>query len=406
VGTETPIPAATFAAPVGELDEAAFAAFVGALRAETADDVTVEPPRITVRTGDDRTDLRVVPAGADPDGTEAVDGDVDAVVTAAEGASGPHVLGPADLRQRLLYGLDADAADALCERFLDAPARSERDAADAVGTASPATTDATGTADDDAPNAVEPHVDAGDAGARPDDSDDGSRGGDGAGTTVTAAGWDAPAPRVVAAAALALIVVIAVAVGGALPAGDLLGDGAASAGVDDGEAGTAGNGTDGESVATTTATATAGDPVGITRTVGIDGTRERNVAPEPTCTRSPLLVVQIQMNALKHNDNATNDGIRTVRRFASPRNRRVVGSFERLVSTVRSPTFAPMLTYESVRYAPGTVDERSALVNVTTYADGNATGRYAFFLSKQAGSTYDGCWMTDGVQALPVEGAD
>jgi hypothetical protein len=225
---------------------------------------------------------------------------------------------------------------------------------------------------------------------------------------VTATGWDAPAPRVVAAAALALIVVVAVAVGGALPAGDLPGDGAASAGVDDGEAGTAGNGTAGGSVATTTATATttADGPVGITRTVGIDGTRERNVAPEPTCTRSPLLVVQIQMNALKHNDNATNDGIRTVRRFASPRNRRVVGSFERLVSTVRSPTFAPMLTYESVRYAPGTVDERSALVNVTTYADGNATGRYAFFLSKQAGSTYDGCWMTDGVQALPVEGAD
>ena len=121
---------------------------------------------------------------------------------------------------------------------------------------------------------------------------------------------------------------------------------------------------------------------------------------EPTCNRSYLHVVQIQMNALKYNDNEKNDGIRTVRRFASPRNREAVGSLEQYVRIIESDTYAPMLTYDSAEYAPRRTGADTADVRVVTRENGNVTGRYVFRLGKQEDNEYDGCWMTEGVQSL------
>jgi len=104
------------------------------------------------------------------------------------------------------------------------------------------------------------------------------------------------------------------------------------------------------------------------------------------------------MNALRFNDNETNDGIRTVRRFASPQNREGV-SYSELVRVVNSRSYDAMLTYDSVEYLPERTGEDSARVRVVTRENEVVTGRFLFRLSRQEGGEYDGCWMTDGVLA-------
>ena len=141
----------------------------------------------------------------------------------------------------------------------------------------------------------------------------------------------------------------------------------------------------------------------------------RSTALEPTCDRPPLLVVQIQMNALRHNDPTTNDGIRTTRRFASPGNRRTVGSFARFVELFETSTYAPMLSYDSAEYVPERVDGDVAEIRVVTRENGTVTAGYTFRLrqigaddgSITGGSAgYDGCWMTDSVVASEPAGTD
>ena len=134
----------------------------------------------------------------------------------------------------------------------------------------------------------------------------------------------------------------------------------------------------------------------------------RHTTLEPTCDRPPLLVVQIQMNALQQNDPTTNDGIRTTRRFASPGNRRTVGSTAQFVDLFQTPTYAPMLSFDSAEYASERVEDDVAKIRVVTRENGTVTAQYTFRLrqigaedgSITGGSAgYDGCWMTDGVIA-------
>jgi hypothetical protein len=126
----------------------------------------------------------------------------------------------------------------------------------------------------------------------------------------------------------------------------------------------------------------------------------------PTCDRSALHVVQLQMNAFRYNDNATNDGIRTARAFSSPSNRRTIGSVDRFITIFDTPQYSPMLTYDSVEYSVPRIDGDTAKVDVVTREAGNVTGRYEFWLRKvpddgenETGDGPGGCWMTSGVMA-------
>jgi hypothetical protein len=121
----------------------------------------------------------------------------------------------------------------------------------------------------------------------------------------------------------------------------------------------------------------------------------------PTCERSFLAVVQLQMNALKYNNDTTNDGIRTVRRFASPQNRQTIRTFDEFARIIKSPTYSPMLSYDSARFTPIQSSDDYAQVQVLTRADGNVTGKYYFRLRKAEGGDYDGCWTTDAVVSVP-----
>jgi len=329
--------------------------------------------------------------------------------------SGCPVVGPADLRQRVLYALDPGTADELCERHLGQQARSpdyEADTSVAAGTSATAGASvAAGTSATAGASAT--GEDASDETVQTDDPLSGTRLG----------GLSALVGPQAAVLGVLVVVVLATSVGAAVLGGLV-----------DVDAGDDSSAADGAATPTATAASDSRETITPAETEGRDwggweaipnglpnsgetatptpaseGGEEQDVRDfgaaryadlAPTCERSFLHVVQIQMNALKYNDNATNDGIRTVRRFASPQNREAVGGLEAYVRIIQRESYAPMLTYDSAEYEPSRVAADTARVQVTTREDGNVTGRYVFRLGKQDGGEYDGCWMTEGVRPL------
>lgn len=446
-----PIPPETFEAAVDRLDRDALAAFVGRLEAAAGDvAVDVDPPVVAVSSGGDRERVLVVP-GADPDASELRERDPppDAVVV-PNGSSPPDCDVPvrttADLRRQLLYAVPPAAADPIAEEWLNAPARS------ASYPAEPASTAAESANDGDRSDEHRTDGDAVSAASKPRPAESGDRstaeasGGSTAeasdgqrdGSVPGRAGDRDPADRPgrgpppatpdrsngpgeppggattrstggLAVVGVGAILILAVAAG-VVYAAEVSADGDAGA--------FAVAASDNPGVVTTdlrrrlrepvdgngaVEPSTSGDPHGAA-TVRNDTDANRNVRPVPTCERSFLHVVQIQMNALKYNNNTTDDGIRTVRRFASPQNRQTIPTFEGFVRVIESPTYRPMLSYDSAQYTPLPSSGDYAQVRVLTRENGTVTGRYYFRLRKVDGGEYDGCWMTDAVVSLP--GAD
>lgn len=500
-GSEELSPAA-FAAVVATLETDAFAAFVGQLWAATATRVTVDAPFVTVHTrsgdlkrlytvaaGDDSCGERLARdagggvgggGGGDVGGDAGVGGDADAGGDADVGADGDAdadiditvvasealaddteaVHTPADLRERLLYALERDAARTLClETFGEplvsattvpdepAPPETASRRQDGSVDASPETgapvdgdtqadirSDTTGSA---------AGVSRGDVGAGDTRTNTGTRTGTDAGThTNTDAGAHTNTtttnqPRSALAIVAVVIVLLTATVGVVSLAGgdngtnlaDTLGVGDETPGedrsdtTDDG-----GEPTDRETQATSddapAATAPSSTPPpyytdvlgqnasrGERRSPAFTATAKRATAPRPTCERPPLQVVQIQLNALRYADPTTNDGFETTRAFATPQNRRSVGGIEQFAQLFETPNYAPMLSYDSAEYIPGRPDTTSTTVRVITRERGNVTARYEFRLRKiraandSAASEYDGCWMTDSVGATtPSDG--
>ena len=451
-----PIPLDEFESAVRSLDREAFVAFVASLWSETADDVAVDSPVVTVRTEDARTTLLVdSPASdSDPLDIDAADG-VDGVVTARDVTPDLDidVVTAADLRQRLLYALPAEDGEAVCERFLDAPARStaydrEQLGAEAAGGVGPdgersggheseALDDASGrdaeTAISDgrpaqgsrrsASTGVIGRGASGETGPAPAGGTRHSASGDGtdrsaSGDTGRQSEENDTVGSEVAVAVLLAVVVLAGGVGAAgladAPidaAGEALGAGGDAADASSADA-AAVNDTDTDSDASETdeQASTTDDPdptdTASTELAFKRDEAARNTGLAPNCERSYLHVVQIQMNALKYNNETINDGIRTTRRFASPRNRQAVSSVRRFIEIFESPSYAPMLSYDSVRYTPLGADGDSAAVRVATSENGSVTGRYEFRLRKINTTQYSdrgGCWMTDAVSVTESE---
>ncbi|MDB2259380.1 hypothetical protein PM035_00600 [Halorubrum ezzemoulense] len=453
----TPIPPDAFATALRSLDTDALATLVADAYAATADAADADPPRVTVRNGDQRTELLVASAA---DG-RVPDGPADAVVVASDSLldegtlDDSTVVSPADLRRRLLYAVPPAAADEIADRILGVPVRSasydavapEPGAATDSGDGSLATddeaTDDVRTVDSASGDDASGDGDASDlaggataAGAsgpvgrsdadrtdrnvadspgasraddRPSDSDpDPPQSGEpGDGSTADAAS-DRPSRRtVVAAIAVVALLVAAAGAGFAAGAAGIGGPGgiAGDDGAIDSPSDAGGSTDDGGDASGTdsdggnTVSAADGDPT---------GEAARNTALSPTCERSALQVVQIQMNALRYNDNATNDGIRTLRAFASPENRQVVGPVGEYVELFETARYGPMLTYDTAEYSVPETADGTAAVEVVTREDGTVTGRYEFRLVRVGGGSattnsslgsVDDCWMTDAVTA-------
>ena len=448
-----PIAPDAFVTAVESLDRDAFAAFVGEVYEATADAVDVDAPRVTVSADGRRTELLVAAAadeGAAADGADAVVVASESLIDAAS-ETGAEVVTPGDLRERLLYAVPTAEANAITDRALGLPVRS--------ATYDPVPGDAGDAASDDA---NVPNADAasgeGDAGGDPDgapsaapetaaansppgartaagsersrprdgstDSADATReDGETAATatvddretasdrSATETSTGRPYPRRVVAV-VAVVALLVAAVGAGFVAGTAgvgIAGGGDSTDAVDGESGPTGptNATDDEG-GTTTADEDDATNTAVITAGNLSDETARNTAPTPTCERSSLQVVQIQMNALRYNDNATNDGVRTLRAFASPENREAVGSVEDYAGLFESPRYGPMLTYDTAQYSVPVIDDDTAEVEVVTRENGNVTGRYVFRLELITGGSagsdaplgdVDDCWMTDAVTA-------
>jgi hypothetical protein len=123
-------------------------------------------------------------------------------------------------------------------------------------------------------------------------------------------------------------------------------------------------------------------------------------APAPALT--PDRVVAAVLAALKDNDPATNAGLRTTFRFASPANRQFTGPEDRFVAMVKQPPYGALINHRSSRVMPIEVDEAHALMVVRVVAPDLRRAYFKWTLSRQ---TADGplkdCWMTDGVSPSP-----
>lgn len=401
----------------------------GAIRAEYSDSI---PDRTRPEEDDPTPDVVVVPGSAST-------ADVDIPVRTA-----------ADLRTRLLYAVPPAAAESIAEEWLAVPARSARYTAErAAETAADERAGGAGIAGGDGIRTGAARGDENRTGTTGDDhaESDSNPGDREPGTSQPDGEQESPTPAVGeasvagdpsrddgmvsddsaqrderpgaaatrSAAGLAVVAVLVAMIlavtGGVVYAAELSPEGDAGAFAAPTSVDAGGINADlrrrlrnptTASAAGTTSTPMPGESHGAgTGPTGDDGEGDRAVRPVPTCERSFLHVVQIQMNALKYNNNTTNDGIRTVRRFASPRNRRAIRTFDEFVRILERPTYSPMLSYDSVQYTPLRSSGDFAQVQVITREGGNTTGMYYFRLRKIDGGEYDGCWLTDAVVSIP-----
>jgi hypothetical protein len=126
----------------------------------------------------------------------------------------------------------------------------------------------------------------------------------------------------------------------------------------------------------------------------------RPTNPDPALT--PVEVVAAVLAALKNNDPATDDGLRTTFRFASPANQRVTGPVDRFVAMVKKAPYANLINHRAARVKPIEMDDARAVCLVRVVAtDGHRT-YFLWNLSKQStDGPLNNCWLTDAVS--PIE---
>ncbi len=122
--------------------------------------------------------------------------------------------------------------------------------------------------------------------------------------------------------------------------------------------------------------------------------------PRPVLT--PDEVVAIQLDALRHNDDADR-GIAVAFRFASPSNKKNTGPEPRFARMIKEGPYALMLAYTRVAYEPAQIEGDSARLKVTLVGDTRAVS-FVFYLTRQRDGEYADCWMTDAVTIEPVAG--
>lgn len=129
-------------------------------------------------------------------------------------------------------------------------------------------------------------------------------------------------------------------------------------------------------------------------------------ATRPGANLSPQAVVAGQLAALRRAGHDDAAAYATVYGFASPRNRAMTGPLWHFSHMLKTG-YQGLLTHRRVRhYFPAGVAGNEATQRVTVeYADGSEHD-FLFFLSRAPRASCDHCWLTDGVQEVPVDGAD
>jgi hypothetical protein len=127
----------------------------------------------------------------------------------------------------------------------------------------------------------------------------------------------------------------------------------------------------------------------------------------PSQTYSPEMVVDFQLEALRHVPRSFEDGepfqaLDVVHRFASQANRRSTGPLLRFGAILSGPSYAPLLGARGAELQEIAVHENGfARVDVEVLARDGSQVPYVFYLSREVEGRYQGCWVTDGVLRGP-----
>ena len=118
-------------------------------------------------------------------------------------------------------------------------------------------------------------------------------------------------------------------------------------------------------------------------------------ALEPTPELTPVDVVTFQLKSLQ--ENSGGEGIAATYRFASPANKQMTGPLQKFALLFDIPQYRPMLNHQSADVILKKADESNAVVLTEIVDENGLIHQYRFRLSKQSGSAFNNCWMTDAV---------
>lgn len=133
---------------------------------------------------------------------------------------------------------------------------------------------------------------------------------------------------------------------------------------------------------------------------GQDTNKGNYKSPTPSAKWQPVQVVSLQLEALRGNNPKTDDGIATAYAFASPRNRKAVGSLANFTRMLHGG-YPDMLTHVSADINTVRLEDDEAVIGTTLTLADKTQHKYVFLLKRRAIAPCEGCWLTDGV--IPVE---
>ncbi|MEM7259754.1 MAG: DUF4864 domain-containing protein [Pseudomonadota bacterium] len=128
------------------------------------------------------------------------------------------------------------------------------------------------------------------------------------------------------------------------------------------------------------------------------------LALDPSPRLNPADVVKFQLDSLRQNNAANDDGIASTFKFASPANRSVTGPLSRFSQLFDHPRYAPMINHQRADIELVSDNGRVAVFDVELVDGNGSIHHYRFELSLQQSGACIDCWMTDAVMWAPRPG--
>lgn len=121
-----------------------------------------------------------------------------------------------------------------------------------------------------------------------------------------------------------------------------------------------------------------------------------DMVPDPGL--GPDQVVEIQLNALQHNDDPREDaGIARTWAFAHPDNKSVTGPLERFAAMIKGPVYGKLVNHREHTIQRVAVTEDRALYAVRVVPESGPEVFYQWILEKVGAGDNEGSWMTVAV---------